>query len=259
VETALERPLARLLLPLLENMPAKDLIARGGQALPLHVPGGLASALMHLARSRDRITRMLAGFVMGEFRPGPVFLPAAEMLSEDEDPAVRRSAEYACQRCLGLEAKMPLTVELIEQLKGFDLFMGLGIREFEALTAIAKKVRYNPGEEATRAGREEDALILVLSGVLEPREHDAAREPARALGPGDWLGDLGLFTQAASGASYQARDAVEALVIPFGRLSEIMNIYPGVGIAFCRNFAARLQGSEASVAVYDPADKGADR
>lgn len=261
VEATLERPLARLLIPLLEEMPPAELIARGGQALPLYVPGGLEGALMHLARSRDRITRMLAAFVMGEFRPAAVFTPAAEILSEDEDPQVRRAAEYACQRCLGLEAEMPLTIELIEQLKGFDLFMGLGIRELEALAVIAKRVSYQPGEVVTRAGRADESLILLLSGVLQPRRPGAAKEAeqALALGPGDWLGDLSLFTQAESEFSYQAQEAVEALVIPFGRLSEIMNIYPGIGITFCRNFAARLQGSESNVAVYDPVDQGADR
>ncbi len=259
VEETLERPLARLLVPLLEGMPPEELIARGGQALPLYVPRGLEGALMHLARSRDRLTRMLAGFVMGEFRPGPVFLPAAEILLDDEDPEVRRSAEYARDRCLGLEAEMPLTIEIIEQLKGFNLFMGLGLREFEALAVIAKRVQYQRGETVTRAGQADEALILVLSGVLQPSGPEAAREPAPALGPGDWLGDLSLFTQAEAAFSYQAGEAVEALVIPFGRLSEIMNIYPGIGITFCRNFAARLQGSESNLAVYDPVDKGADR
>jgi hypothetical protein len=257
VEVTVERPLARLLIPLLEKMPTADLIALGRDSLPLQAANGVEGALMHLARSRDRITRVLAAFAMGEAAPGPVFLPAVEMLLEDEDHEVRESARYARNRCLGMEAKMPMTIELMERMKGFTLFRGLGIREFEALAAIARRISFQPGDIVVEAGRVEAALVLVLSGVLIRGQDGTEGQAARPekLGPGDWLGDLGLFTQAEAEVTWRAQEAVEALLIPFGHLSEIMSIYPGIGLTFCRNFAARLQGKEATVAVYDPAEQ----
>lgn len=253
VEVTLERHLAQLLIPLLEKTPPADLAARGSGALPLCASGRPEAALMRLARSRDQTTRMLAALAMGDHRPGPAFLPAAELLLEDPRPQVREAAEYAWNRCLGGEAAMPLTVQIMEQLKSFALFKGLGLRELEALAAVARPVGYRPGEAAVEAGRPQAALLLVLAGKLVRRAGGPGRDD---LGPGDWLGELGLFTQADADAAWRAEGPVEALAMPYGQLSEVMNIYTGIGLAFARHFAARLEGGEATLAVYDPLDGG---
>ncbi len=257
LEVTVERPLARLLIPLLEKMPPTKLIALGRKSLPLPASGGLESVLMHLAHSRDRMIRLLSAFTMGELGPGPGFLPAAGMLLEDEDGRVREAARYAYNRCLGLEADMPEFVERIKQMDGFALFLSLGIREIEALVSLARPAVYLPGEVVVQQGREETALVLVLSGTLlrEAGEAMGGTDQPETIGPGGWLGDLGLFTQAGAEATWRARDKVETLLIPFGQLSEVMNIYPGIGLTFCRNFAARLQGRDATVAIYDPPEQ----
>ncbi|MFZ5584614.1 MAG: cyclic nucleotide-binding domain-containing protein [Thermodesulfobacteriota bacterium] len=259
MEVSLERGLVQLLMPLVEKAPAREALARARGALVLRAPGGPEAALMGLARSRDRVTRLLAVFVMGEARPGPVFLPAAEMLLEDEHPQVREAAAYAYARGQGLEARMPAGMERMEQLRGFALFRGLGLRECEALSAIARPANYRPGEPVVTAGQEQAGLVLVLAGVLGRDSGlgsgEDSGQPGR-IGPGGWLGELELFTQAEAAHGWTALEAVEALVLPYGQLSEIMSIYTGVGLTFCRHFAARLQGREATVPVFDPPEPG---
>lgn len=258
LEINLERGLAQLLIPLLEKTPNRDHLARAREALALHNPSGPEAVLMRLARSRDPITRLLAALVMGEHQPGPVFLPAAEMLLDDANHQVREAAAYAFARCQGLEASMPTAIERMEELKRFALFRGLGLRELEALSTIARPAQYQAGETVVFAGQFENELILVLSGILvaEPGPIPAPRDRPVRIGPGGWLGELGLFTQAESDQTWQAREPVTALVLPFSQLAEIMGIYTGVGLAFCRHFAARLQGQEATLPVYDPVEAG---
>ena len=98
--------------------------------------------------------------------PNVAFIPVIESLLEDEDEFVRQVAEFAYTRETNKEAKMPEIIEMINKLKTFALFEGLGTRELHALATITREQEFKPQDIVIRAGEENHSIYLILSGRI---------------------------------------------------------------------------------------------
>ncbi len=82
-------------------------------------------------------------------------------------------------------------------LKGADVFRALTDSERDILAGLLKPTPFAGGELITRQGAVADWLYIVYEGSVEVRLYSGATGAYRAvktLGPGDFLGEMGLFT-----------------------------------------------------------------
>ena len=82
-------------------------------------------------------------------------------------------------------------------LKGVDVFQALTESERDILAGLLKPTPFADGEMITRQGAVADWLYIIYEGSVEVRLYSGASGAYRAvktLGPGDFLGEMGLFT-----------------------------------------------------------------
>jgi hypothetical protein len=242
VENTLDRQLAQLIIPLIDCIPLELKIELGRKTLPVIRAQSADRVLIHMTKRSDPLTKMLATWVIGEDHPGPGLLPAVEPLTEDRDPGVRQVADYAARRCLKEEPPMPGEIELINTLRDFIIFDGMGMRELLAIAAIADRERYGAGDVLLREGETNPCLFLILKGRIDKYRNDAGagRERLESLGPLGFFGEVRLFTELPSEETYMAAEPTEALLLTKYHFHEIMKIYPQIGLNLCLFFALRL-------------------
>jgi len=105
---------------------------------------------------------------------------------------VSEGADTVAERSLKLEQERRLAA-----LKGVDIFQALTESEKSLLAGLLKSTPFAAGETITRQGAVADWLYLIYSGTIEVRLYSGEGGSYRAvktLGPGDFLGEMGLFT-----------------------------------------------------------------
>jgi hypothetical protein len=226
-------------------MPLKEKINLGRKTLPLISDDRLERILTILADREDPTTRMLALLAIGQLFPGQVyFLPIAERSRDNHDPQVRQVAEYAISRCLSEDPPMPDIIQTINLLKTFSIFDEMGIRELQAISSIATRETFEPGDILIKEGEEAGTIYLITGGKLGVYTgHGTEKEVQKTvLGEGAFVGELSLFTRHPPNASCVAIESLDAFVIRHHQFQEIMKIYPQIGINLCRFLAAKLRG-----------------
>ena len=139
VETSIRGQNLPYLLPLIDDLPLDEKIEKGRKLFNLVSRDEPERLLTFLSHSEDPLTRMLSLYVMSDLMPNVAFIPVIESLLEDEDPFVRQVAEFARARETNKEAKMPIIIDIINKLKTFALFEGLGTRELHAVANYNKR------------------------------------------------------------------------------------------------------------------------
>jgi hypothetical protein len=246
VEATLDRDLAKYLIPLIDNIPAVEKVRLGRKILPLMRAASPERVLARLAWSGDGTTRMLTAFTIGARFPYAVFIPTLEELVEDGEADVRQTANYALKRCLNEEAEMPEVIELIDELRNFILFDGMGLKELRAIASIVVQEQFRPGDILMREGEDNSSLYLLVKGQVKLYQgYGTAEEGHKAtLGAGAFMGELRLFTELPAATTCMVTEATEALIIHKHHFHEIMRIYPQIGINLSLFFALRLAAAE---------------
>lgn len=105
---------------------------------------------------------------------------------------VSEGADTVAERSLKLEQERRLAA-----LKGVDIFQDLTEGEKGLLAGLLKSTPFAAGETITRQGAVADWLYLIYSGEIEVRLYSGeggSYHAVKTLGPGDFLGEMGLFT-----------------------------------------------------------------
>ena len=246
VEATLDRDLSKYVIPLIDNIPPGEKVRLGQRILPVMRASSPERVLARLAGSRDRTTRMLTAYAMGEHFPDAVFIPALEELLDDEERDVRTIAAYALKRCQNEEAGMPEVIELINQLHNFILFDGMGIKEQRAIASIVLQETFQPCEILMREGEDNSSLYLLVKGQVKLYQNygHSGEKLQSTLGAGAFMGELRLFTELPPAATCIATEATTVLIIHKHQFREIMRIYPQIGINLSLFFALRLAAAE---------------
>lgn len=112
-------------------------------------------------------------------------IPARSVVvNEDADAAVEKSLKAEQARRL-------------DALRGVDVFQALTEGERGILAGLLKPTPFAAGETITRQGSVADWIYIVYSGSVEVRLYSGeagAYRAVKTLGPGDFLGEMGLFT-----------------------------------------------------------------
>ena len=242
VESTVDRGLTRFLIPLIDAVPAAEKIQKGRKVLPLITARNPERILTWLAGSRDATTRMLAAYVIGESGTKEDFYPTLEVLQDDEDKGVRQTAHYAVNRYFDEVADMPEIIEMVNRLRDFIFFDGMGIRELQAVASIATLESFQAGEVIVGANEDNFALYLLLKGRIRIyRDYGTGDERTdNSIGPGGFVGEIRLFTGVPDDDTSIAVEPTEALVIRRNHFQGIMKIYPQIAINLCLFFALRL-------------------
>lgn len=119
---------------------------------------------------------------------------------------VSEGADTVAERSLKLEQERRLAA-----LKGVDIFQALTEGEMGLLAGLLRSTPFAAGETITRQGAVADWLYLIYAGNIEVRLYSGEGGSYRAvktLGPGDFLGEMGLFTGEARSATAVAASEV---------------------------------------------------
>jgi CRP/FNR family transcriptional regulator len=138
------------------------------------------------------------------------------------------------------------------------IFHALPAGALAELGAAMRHRRYTRGECAATAGEPVESVIVVAAGRLKLTHTSAAgrEQVVRILEPGDFLGELALFTPTRHEGDLIALEPVEVCLIPGDAVHALMQDHPGVAIALVRTLAERLVQAERLIADLSLRDVG---
>lgn len=116
----------------------------------------------------------------------------------------------------------------------------------EPLAVLAEMVRidaYGAGETVCEAGEAAAECYVVASGSLAVML-PGAEAPVRTLGPGEVLGEYGLFTERVRTATVLAVRESELLVVDYERLQRLLLEFPEATFSLLSTTVRRLIDAE---------------
>jgi CRP-like cAMP-binding protein len=111
------------------------------------------------------------------------------------------------------------------QLESIDLFSSLSRRERKEIANRADEIEVPEGTHLVREGEFAYEFFVIEEGsaeVLRDGEHVAD------LGPGDFLGEMGIVTQAPRNASVVARESTRVMVLSEQDFRGVARSFPSV-------------------------------
>jgi HEAT repeat protein len=203
--------------------------------------------LAELLGDRDAWLRAAAAFAAvgrAELRP-----TVEELARSDRDTLVREAAAVALEGDRVVEALPSLSLmERIVFLRRVPLFVELSPADLKHVAESVTEQVFPDGEVIAEQGEPGDEMYVLLTGemrVLVTRDGDAAEEVARR-GPGEYVGEMAVITQAPRMASLVAAGAVRSLVIDRRRFERILRERPEASLAVMRELCNRLVKSVGS-------------
>ncbi len=232
VETSVRGDNVPYLLPLIDDLPLDEKIEKGRKLFNLVSRDQLERLLALLSHSDDRVTRMLAVYVMSDLMPNQALVPVVESRIEDEDPFVRQVAEYASAKAVGRECHMPEAIGLINELQTFALFEGLGTGELHAVASVATRQTFQPGDIVLRAGELNPSIYLVSSGQIVTYSDygQPDQKETRVVERAGYLNFVPMFDGLPPSNTSVVTQEAEVFVLPQSQFHEIMRVYPQIGL-----------------------------
>ena len=145
----------------------------------------------------------------------------AEMLGSTQSIRLARDARSPLD---------PVRKQGLEMLRDIDVFRSLEPSEIETLAGRLRRLPYGPGEPIIRQGESGDSLYLLQSGKVRILVSHNGKGPKQVavLGPGDFFGEMSLFTGEARTATVIASESTTCLQLAKADLYPLMLERPGV-------------------------------
>lgn len=167
--------------------------------------------------------------------------PAAEGLvplaraHSDRDPAEQVAlAEPRVEK-----ASTPATADLIPKI---PLFSEISAEAFRALLHDSKVTVFQPGEVVFEKGAASTSLGVVVEGSVGVTLDDG-RSAGPKMGPGEFFGELGVFTGKPRGATVRALEVTEILELELSAIAAIVRSDPATLKILLRFFGERLMAN----------------
>jgi CRP-like cAMP-binding protein len=125
----------------------------------------------------------------------------------------------------------------VEQLSRVPLFAKCSKRQLKSLAADARVEQVEPGERLVGAGATSHDLYLVLAGTVRIERDGAAVD---RVGPGGFVGELGLLLDAPRNADVVADTPLEVLCLDRPALQRALDTVPGLGWTLLSTLAERI-------------------
>jgi len=126
------------------------------------------------------------------------------------------------------------------------IFNHLKLQEMKEIMAVTDSVFYRKGEIIYRAGDRSDALYIVSKGRVKIyRLSESGKEQLlRILYPGDFTGELALFSETTHEAYAGAMEDTRLCRIRRADLQRLLLKYPSVSLRILAEFSRRLEEAE---------------
>jgi len=135
-------------------------------------------------------------------------------------------------------------MDLLELLKGVELFHGLNDQELTEVIEIFEPVTYERGDLIAEQGKPGDSLFLVAAGLVEVAIEDSPRDSHRILvnlGEGQIIGEMALVDQGPRSATVRAiSDKASLHSVKRGDFEALCQRNTRIGYVVMRNIAADL-------------------
>jgi CRP-like cAMP-binding protein len=142
---------------------------------------------------------------------------------------------------------------LEQQLRAIPFFRNLPAEALEAIADRLKLEPFNRGDVVFRKGEPSGSMYLVQSGqvdvVLEgDMTPHADQEPLASLGPGSFVGELGLLLDEPRSATLLAVTDSELLGLSRSDLDDLLDRYPAIALDLSRELGRRLVATNRRIA-----------
>lgn len=134
-------------------------------------------------------------------------------------------------------------MELVQILKGVDLFNGLNTDQLQRLVSISQREVYDADAIIFNQGDRGDKMYIVMSGQVELRFDDGkgGDQAALYLGSGQIFGEMALLDQGTRSATIIAvQDGTELSVISNSDFLALCSTDTAIGYVMMRNMALDL-------------------
>ena len=130
------------------------------------------------------------------------------------------------------------------------IFNHLEAEQMDEIMKTVKSRSFKRGELIYRAGDHSDSLYIVNSGKIKIyRLSESGKEQlVRILNPGDFTGELALFSQSVHESYAEAMEDTKICIITRSDLQEFLMKYPSISLKFLAEFSRRLEKSEKQTA-----------
>ncbi len=244
VENTVPRDKLPYLIPLIDDVPLDEKVEKGKKLFNLVERTEIERLLTLLSQAPDPVTRLLCLMVMGDLMPNPALIPVIDSHTDDTDARVREMAQFALERGAGEEARMPEIMDILEKLKAFAVFEGLGTRELLAIASVVKTETLKAGDVVVRPGEENRSIYLLISGRIDIYSHYGSPEQKRVFvsEAGGYWGFVPMFSDTPTANTSVATQETKVFVLPQSQFQEILRVYPAIALNMLRMAALRFQG-----------------
>lgn len=138
------------------------------------------------------------------------------------------------------------------------IFRSLPDQGVQRLVQAMHHRHLQPGETLTRAGEPLTSLVVVARGLLRlSRSNKSGREQVvRELGPGEFYGEMALFTDVTSEGDLTAVLETHACVLDRTAVQEVLSADPHLAVGLVQAVAARLAVAERTIGELALLDVG---
>lgn len=132
------------------------------------------------------------------------------------------------------------------------IFNHLEDGEMDAIVKTVKSASYQRGEIIYSAGERSDSLYIVGKGRIKIcRLSETGKEQlVRILSPGDFTGELALFSESEHESYAEAVEDTEVCLIARRDLQEFLMKFPSISLKILSEFSRRLETAEKQTARF---------
>ena len=126
------------------------------------------------------------------------------------------------------------------------IFQSLTTEEMWEIAQITQEITVEKGEQIYAMDDQVDSLFVIHSGLVKIyRLSDTGKEQViRVLRPGDFLGELALFSHSPMGDYGEALETSTMCVIEGAKLKGLMGKYPTIAFKILEELSQRLEKTE---------------
>jgi HEAT repeat protein len=251
LESYLHPRIGRVLIPLIDEIPAQEKLDLARKRLSLSFPReqGAQEVLDKLLDEDDPVTRMCVLYFIGGEGLNGRLIPKIEAISEEQDSRLREAALFVLRKMGSINGSkeeteaMLNTMEKIIHLKKIQVFTGLQVRELTAISSITKEMEYAKDAAIIREGDMGEVLYLIIEGEVSViQDHGKPSERVLAkIQSENYFGEMALFDSQPRSATIVANKPTRVLELGKFEFEEIMQEFPQIAISICQVFSERLR------------------
>ena len=242
LEALLDKPLAKLLLPMLDNRPEYERLAIGRKHFGLKdltehefVEGCLNDA------SWVTIVMILECLaIWGNLDP---YRSSIEKIAREDYGALVHTADHALKSSAGgHEEPLSCLIERINNIRKVDLFQNLTIGQLAAVAWQSEVVTFGPDEVLSSAERPLQGLQIVVAGEVNfckvLADGSVSGPELHRIGSGDWFGAATMFGMKPPSAMI-IKTVCDVLLIRLDRptFQNLTHQYPALGLRVCEGLS----------------------